>query len=203
MKIDRRMLAVAIGLALAPWLALAGGSEETTAATEGAAAAEAAEPMAEIEGLVPGMVNFFATVTEYEQATGNRIASFQEAPMLAALVEAGELPPLAERMPADPMVIVPLESVGTYGGTLRHGALSPVTAGAESWTARTQPLLMVHPSLQPPAISWGVLLQDAQAIRSIALQPWLLIPGLFVTVAVLAFNFVGDGLRDASDPYSQ
>ena len=57
--------------------------------------------------------------------------------------------------------------------------------------------------LQPPAISWGVLLQDAQAIRSIALQPWLLIPGLFVTVAVLAFNFVGDGLRDASDPYSQ
>ena len=57
--------------------------------------------------------------------------------------------------------------------------------------------------LQPPAISWGVLLQDAQAIRSIALQPWLLIPGLFVTVAVLAFNFVGDGLRDASDPYAQ
>ena len=57
--------------------------------------------------------------------------------------------------------------------------------------------------LQPPAISWGVLLQDAQAIRSIALQPWLLIPGLFVTAAVLAFNFVGDGLRDASDPYAQ
>ena len=57
--------------------------------------------------------------------------------------------------------------------------------------------------LQPPAISWGVLLQDAQAIRSIALQPWLLIPGLFVVAAVLSFNFVGDGLRDASDPYSQ
>ena len=57
--------------------------------------------------------------------------------------------------------------------------------------------------LQPPAISWGVLLQDAQAIRSIALQPWLLIPGLFVVVAVLSFNFVGDGLRDASDPYAQ
>ena len=121
--IDRRMLAVAIGLALAPWLALAGGSEETTAATE-TDTAEAAGPMAEIEGLVPDMVNFFTTVTEYEQATGNRIASFQEAPMLAALVEAGELPPLEERMPADPMVIVPLESVGTYGGTLRHGASS-------------------------------------------------------------------------------
>ena len=45
-----------------------------------------------------------------------------------------------------------------------------------------------------------MLLQDAQAIRSIALQPRLLIPGLLVTVAVLAFNFVGDGLRDASAP---
>ncbi|MDE0447566.1 MAG: ABC transporter substrate-binding protein [Spirochaetaceae bacterium] len=146
--IDRRLLAAAIGLALAPWAALAaGGTEETTAAAEADTAA-AAGPMAEIEGLVPDMVNFFTTVTEYEQATGNRIASFQEAPMLAALVKAGELPPLEERMPPDPMVIVPLESVGTYGGSLRHGALSPVTAGAESWTARTQPLLMVHPSLQ-------------------------------------------------------
>jgi peptide/nickel transport system permease protein len=56
--------------------------------------------------------------------------------------------------------------------------------------------------LQPPAISWGVLLQDAQAIRSIAFHPWLLIPGLFVVLAVLAFNSVGDGLRDAADPYA-
>ena len=57
--------------------------------------------------------------------------------------------------------------------------------------------------LQPPAISWGVLLQDAQAIRSVALQPWLLIPGLFTLLAVLAFNFVGDGMRDAADPYAK
>ena len=55
--------------------------------------------------------------------------------------------------------------------------------------------------LQPPAISWGVLLQDAQAIRSVAIYPWLLIPSIFVIVTVLAFNFVGDGLRDAADPY--
>jgi peptide/nickel transport system permease protein len=56
--------------------------------------------------------------------------------------------------------------------------------------------------LQPPAISWGVLLKDAQAIRVLALSPWLLLPTLFVIVSILAFNFVGDGLRDAADPYA-
>ncbi|WP_083815758.1 ABC transporter permease [Pseudothermotoga thermarum] len=55
--------------------------------------------------------------------------------------------------------------------------------------------------LRPPAISWGVLLQEAQNIRTLALYPWLLIPALFVIVTVLCFNFVGDGLRDAADPY--
>ncbi|MEJ5229107.1 MAG: ABC transporter permease [Pseudothermotoga sp.] len=55
--------------------------------------------------------------------------------------------------------------------------------------------------LRSPAISWGVLLQEAQNIRTVALYPWLLIPGLFVIVTVLCFNFVGDGLRDAADPY--
>lgn len=56
--------------------------------------------------------------------------------------------------------------------------------------------------LQPPAVSWGVLLQNAQNFRTIATMPWLLIPAIFVIIAVLAFNFVGDGLRDAADPYS-
>ena len=56
--------------------------------------------------------------------------------------------------------------------------------------------------LRPPVISWGVLLQDAQNIHSVALAPWLMFPALFVVLAVLAFNFVGDGLRDAADPYS-
>ena len=56
--------------------------------------------------------------------------------------------------------------------------------------------------IRPPAISWGVLLQEAQNIQTLALAPWLLTPGLVVIVAVLAFNLVGDGLRDASDPYA-
>ncbi len=55
--------------------------------------------------------------------------------------------------------------------------------------------------LRPPAISWGVMLQDAQNIQAIVLSPWMLIPAIPVIAAVLAFNFVGDGLRDAADPY--
>ena len=57
--------------------------------------------------------------------------------------------------------------------------------------------------LMPPAISWGVLLKEAQDVRSIVLGPWLFFPGLAVVIAVMAFNFLGDGLRDAADPYTQ
>ncbi len=57
--------------------------------------------------------------------------------------------------------------------------------------------------LQPPTISWGVLLREAQNIRSIATAPWLFIPGAAVVLAVIALNFLGDGLRDASDPYNK
>ena len=55
--------------------------------------------------------------------------------------------------------------------------------------------------LRPPTISWGVLLQEAQSIRSVALASWLLLPGVIVVVTVMALNFLGDGLRDAADPY--
>ena len=55
--------------------------------------------------------------------------------------------------------------------------------------------------LRPPAISWGVLLKAAQNVQSVAVYPWLMLPALPVVVAVLAFNFMGDGLRDAADPY--
>ena len=57
--------------------------------------------------------------------------------------------------------------------------------------------------IRAPAISWGVMLQAAQNIQAVALFPWMLIPAIPVIVAVLAFNFLGDGLRDAADPYSQ
>ncbi len=56
--------------------------------------------------------------------------------------------------------------------------------------------------LRQPAISWGVLLFEAQNLQAVANAPWLLTPGLFVIFAVLTLNFMGDGLRDAADPYS-
>ncbi|WP_240233045.1 ABC transporter permease [Devosia lacusdianchii] len=57
--------------------------------------------------------------------------------------------------------------------------------------------------LQPPIVSWGVLLQDAQNLRAITQAPWQFVPGVCVVVAVLALNFLGDGVRDAADPYSK
>ncbi|NLD74378.1 MAG: ABC transporter permease [Chloroflexi bacterium] len=57
--------------------------------------------------------------------------------------------------------------------------------------------------LQPPVVSWGVLLQDAQNIRAVSSAPWLLSPALLVVVTVLTLNFLGDGLRDAADPYGR
>ena len=57
--------------------------------------------------------------------------------------------------------------------------------------------------LRAPVISWGVLLQDAQNVQAIALYPWLFAPVAFVIISVMAFSFVGDGMRDAADPYSR
>ena len=57
--------------------------------------------------------------------------------------------------------------------------------------------------LRPPVVSWGVLLQEAQNVRAVTQHPWLLIPAIFIVLAVLSFNFVGDGLRDAADPYGR
>ena len=57
--------------------------------------------------------------------------------------------------------------------------------------------------LRPPAVSWGVLLQAAQNVQTVALYPWLMITAVPVTISILAFNFMGDGLRDAADPYAE
>ena len=56
--------------------------------------------------------------------------------------------------------------------------------------------------IQAPSISWGVLLAEAQNLTAVAKASWLMLPGLFVLVAILSFNFMGDGLRDAADPYA-
>jgi peptide/nickel transport system permease protein len=56
--------------------------------------------------------------------------------------------------------------------------------------------------LRPPLTSWGVLLQEAQNVQSLALYPWVFSPAIFMIIVILAFSFMGDGLRDAADPYS-
>jgi len=57
--------------------------------------------------------------------------------------------------------------------------------------------------IQPPMVSWGTLLQKAMEIQTLGQHPWIMFPGFFIIVTVLGFNFVGDGLRDAADPYSK
>lgn len=56
--------------------------------------------------------------------------------------------------------------------------------------------------LRPPIVSWGVMLQECMSIQTVANFPWLLMPVVFIVLTVLCFNFLGDGLRDAADPYS-
>ncbi len=56
--------------------------------------------------------------------------------------------------------------------------------------------------LRPPVVSWGVMLQDCMNMDVVANYPWLLLPVIFIIATVLSFNFLGDGLRDAADPYS-
>jgi len=64
-------------------------------------------------------------------------------------------------------------------------------------------LSFLNLGLRPPLVSWGVLLQEAQSLESVRHYPWLLMPAFFISASVLAFNFFGDGLRDAADPYSR
>ena len=56
--------------------------------------------------------------------------------------------------------------------------------------------------LRPPVVSWGVMLQDCLNLQVVANYPWLLMPVIMIIMTVLSFNFLGDGLRDAADPYS-
>ncbi len=80
--------------------------------------------------------------------------------------------------------------------------IAAVTLAIPSMILAETTLSFLGLGLQPPAISWGVLLKDAQKISVISAAPWLFLPGVATVLSVLAMNFFGDGLRDAADPYS-
>ena len=81
--------------------------------------------------------------------------------------------------------------------------IASVTLSIPSMILAETALSFLGIGLTPPALSWGVLLQSAQNVNTLATAPWLLLPGALVIVTVLAFNFLGDGLRDAADPFSK
>jgi peptide/nickel transport system permease protein len=56
--------------------------------------------------------------------------------------------------------------------------------------------------IQEPLVSWGTLMREAMSLQTLSSNPWLMSPAVFIIIAVLGFNFLGDGLRDAVDPYS-
>ena len=79
--------------------------------------------------------------------------------------------------------------------------IASITLSIPSMILAETALSFLGLGLQPPVVSWGVMLKDAQSIRVIANMPWMLLPGVAVSITVLMFNFLGDGLRDAADPY--
>lgn len=80
--------------------------------------------------------------------------------------------------------------------------VASVTLAIPSMILAETALSFLGIGLKDPVVSWGVLLKDAQSILALTTAPWLLAPGAAVVVAVLALNFLGDGIRDAADPYA-
>lgn len=115
---------------------------------------------------------------------------------------------LLETREADFVMAAKISNMGDFDIIIKHLLPSFASYLIVSLTLAIPNMILAETALsfldigmRPPAVSWGVLLQDAQNIRSIAQTPWLFIPVIFVIVIVLCFNFVGDGLRDAADPY--
>ncbi|MCZ6886916.1 MAG: ABC transporter permease [Gammaproteobacteria bacterium] len=133
------------------------------------------------------ILSLFGWITLARQVRGRFLALREEEFVVAArLLGAGKLRVIFRHMlPSFMSHIITTATLAVPGMILGETALSFLGVG-----------------LRPPVVSWGVLMQQAQNYQVIVMTPWLLLPGLFVVMTVMAFNLLGDGLRDAADPYS-
>ena len=107
------------------------------------------------------------------------------------------------------VVAAKISGSGDMGIIFRHllpsfisHIIASVTLAVPGMILAETALSFIGLGMQAPAMSWGVLLKEAQSIETLAKAPWLLTPAIFVVLSILAFNFLGDGMRDAADPYS-
>ena len=135
--------APAVGLALlVAGTAFGSGAEEQSGSQAGSAAAS------DLEVLVPGRTVVWGSQAAFEADTGNSLPAFSEAPVLAALVAAGDLPPVEDRLPDEVVVVDPLDEMGIYGGEYRAATITPGCCGDfEVMFTRFQNLLTVSPEI--------------------------------------------------------
>ncbi len=114
----------------------------------------------------------YADLDAYSAATGNTIANYGEAPMLAEQVAAGELPPVEERLPAQPVVVQPLENIGEYGGELAGPSTNPTCCGWDALEMRLQKLLTIDTDLATiiPNVAQAFEVSDDQTTFTIHLR---------------------------------
>ena len=158
----RRILVTALLALVAGFPAVAGSTSETVAAD-----------VAPVE-LGPGPLNAAArwqSPAAYEAATGNSIAAFSESPMLAAMVAAGTLPPVAERVSDEPLVVLPLERIGTFGGQLNVTMRQEDFWGPQSYMHLEPLLVKARPDLSS---IWAQCSQNSwpPACRRSAMRRW-------------------------------
>ena len=103
----------------------------------------------------------------------------------------------AEMMGAKPSRVIKKHLLPNFSSHLIASAMLSIPGMILGETA----LSFLGLGLRPPAVSWGVMLNDAQNLAAIEIYPWTAVPMIPIIIVVLAFNFLGDGLRDALDPY--
>ncbi|MDB5586221.1 MAG: transporter permease [Devosia sp.] len=110
----------------------------------------------------------------------------------------------------DFVIAARLDGVSEFRLIMRHmmpslysHIIAAITLAIPNMILAESSLSFLGLGLQPPIVSWGVLLQDTQNLRAITQAPWLFVPGICIVIAVLSLNFLGDGVRDAADPYAK